>query len=129
VIFGLPGEVDEDARDMALTINSLPIDSAKLHHLHVLKNTELENQYRRGEFQPLSLEAYAQRVAVFLRYLSPRVSIHRLVAFASRWDELVAPAWTTDRLRPHQYIIDYMKSIGARQGELSQEAPSVMMGP
>ncbi len=111
LIFGLPQETREEIIATAELVNSLGIHSVKLHNLHVLKGTELENVYRRGEFSPLSLEVYAERVCLFLSHLSPGVAVHRLGAVASRWNELVAPEWTRYHLRTYQFIKDRL--VGA----------------
>ncbi|MES9874372.1 MAG: TIGR01212 family radical SAM protein [Candidatus Sedimenticola sp. 6PFRAG7] len=118
LIFGLPGESDEQIIRTAEIINGLPVSNVKLHNLHVLANTPLETLYRRGEFNPLELDEYARRVVLFLRYLSPDVAVQRLAAVASRWDELVAPAWTKGKLRPTQIIEQRLAGSGGCQGDL-----------
>ncbi len=117
LMFGLPGETDESIIETAHTVNVLPISNVKLHNLHVLANTPLEQLYRRGEFTPIELEQYARRVMLFLQHLSPDIAVHRLAAVASRWDELVAPSWTREKMRPSQYIEDMLKRHGSFQGE------------
>jgi radical SAM protein (TIGR01212 family) len=118
LIFGLPNETHEQIRESAEIINHLPVDNVKLHHLHVLKDTPLEKIYHQGEFTPIALEDYAERVRIFLQHLSPRIAVQRLAAFSSRWDELVAPAWTADKMRAHQFIIDNLRNHRAYQSEL-----------
>ncbi len=108
LIFGLPHETDDEIVRTAGIINSLGVHNVKLHNLHVLKNTELENIYNRGEFVPLEIEEYARRVKLFISHLSPKIAIHRLGAVASRWEELVAPEWTRYHMRTYQYIVDYL---------------------
>lgn len=110
LMFGLPNEADEEIIEAAKISNSLGIRNIKLHNLHVLKNTELENVFKRGEFTPVSLEEYARRVKLFLQHLSPDIAIHRLGAVASRWDELIAPEWTKYHLRTYQFILDYLRN-------------------
>lgn len=117
LIFGAPGETDQDAIATAEKINQLPIHSVKLHHLHVLKKTALADEYRRGEFQPLEREAYFQRCCLFLQHLRPDISVHRLAAFSARWDELVAPAWTSYKMKTYQDMLDFMRKRGAYQGQ------------
>lgn len=117
LIFGLPGETDERIIKTAQMANDLPITNVKLHHLHVLKNTPLEEMYQSGQFLPIDKETYARRVQLFLQYLKPQIALHRLAAFASRWDELVAPSWTTDKMGTHQFIIEKMRSNRAYQGQ------------
>lgn len=110
LIFGNPNETLEQIDKTALIVNSLPVSNVKLHHLHVLKNTTLEKIYNLGEFSPISLEAYSEKVARFLTNLRPGISLHRLSAFASRWEELVAPSWTADKMGTHQAIIDFLRN-------------------
>jgi radical SAM protein (TIGR01212 family) len=117
LIFGNPNETMERMIETARICNDLPISNIKLHNLHVLTNTPLEKMYHEGKFQPIEREPYAERVQVFLEHLSPRFYIHRLAAFASRWDELVAPRWTSDKMGTHQYLIDYLRSQQSFQGK------------
>ena len=119
LIFGLPHETETQLKETAETLSELQVDGVKLHNLHVLRSTPLEESYRKGEFKPLSLETYARRVAVFLDHLSPHVAVHRLAAVASRWDELVAPEWNREKMRPVQFIEDLMLCHGHRQGRFS----------
>ncbi len=117
LMFGNPGETDEHIIETAEIINHLPITNVKLHNLHVLKHTPLEEMHARGEFIPIERETYAQRVKLFLKHLSPRVAIHRLAALSSRWDELIAPQWTRDKMGTHQFIIDTIRSDFSYQSQ------------
>lgn len=117
LIFGSPGETDEHALETAKLVNTLPIHNVKLHHMHVLKNTPLAEEYARGEFVPLDKEAYFNRCTVFLQHLDPRIAVHRLSAFAPRWDELIAPQWTTFKMQTYQDMLTYMRDRGAYQGQ------------
>lgn len=117
LIFGNPGETDDQIIETAELCSSLPITHVKLHNLHVLKKTPLEEMYNRGEFAPIEFDAYRDRVILFLQHLDPRIAVHRLSAVASRWNELVAPAWTSYKMEVHQGILNHMKLIGAYQGQ------------
>lgn len=116
LIFGLPNETDPDIIHTAKTINSLPVDSVKLHNLHVLKNTPLEKEYRQNGFQPLELEPYADRVILFLEHLSPYTPVQRLAAYAGPDVGLIAPQWTGDRLQPSTWIQKQMAQRNTYQG-------------
>lgn len=118
LIFGWPTENRKQIIETALLCNQLPISNVKLHNLHVLKNTPLEKMYDEGTFKPIEFEEYAERVALFLEHLSPRIAVHRLAALSSRWDELIAPAWTRHKMKSFQAIIDYLNARGAYQGRL-----------
>jgi radical SAM protein (TIGR01212 family) len=116
LIFGLPGETFGQLKLTAEYLNQMNVSSVKLHNLHVLKNTELEQLYHEKKFEPISLEEYSTKVGYFLSYLSQNISVHRLHAVSPRWDELVAPAWTKEKMRPTQHIIDSMVKKQLQQG-------------
>ncbi len=116
LIFGSPNETEKEIIETARICNDLPITNIKLHNMHVLKNTELEKWYNNGSFTPISQEDYTRKVELFLSYLHPRIAIHRLAAFASRREELIAPKWTADKMRPHQEIIDHLRKFKIYQG-------------
>jgi radical SAM protein (TIGR01212 family) len=118
LIFGWPTENDKQIIETAMLCNQLPITNVKLHNLHVLKGTPLEPMYHDGSFVPVELDLYAERVALFLDHLSPRIAVHRLAALSSRWDELVAPSWTRHKMKSYQGIIDRINARGAFQGRL-----------
>lgn len=117
LMFGQLGETDEQIIETAKICNDLPIQNVKLHNLHVLKQTPLEQIFHQGDFAPIDRELYAHRVRLFLEYLSPRIFIQRLAAYASRWDELVAPDWTSDKMGTHQFIIDHIRKTESYQGQ------------
>ncbi len=117
-IFGSPGETNEEVTQTAKEINQWPIENVKLHHLHVLKGTPLEVEYTEGRFEPLEREVYFKRCALFLQYMRPDINVHRLSAQSSRWDELVAPAWTADRMGNYQGMIDFLRDNNMYQSQL-----------
>jgi radical SAM protein (TIGR01212 family) len=117
LMFGMPHETDSHILETAKIVNDLPITNIKLHNLHVLTKTPLELLYRAGDFHPIERQAYADRVELFLEHLSPRIYVHRLAAFASRWEELVAPKWTSDKMGTHQFMIDHLRSKSSFQGK------------
>lgn len=116
LIFGSPGETLEQIKQSALICNDLPITNIKLHNLHVLKNTELERLFNEEGYRPIEREEYMEKVKTFMSYLHPRIAVQRLAAFASRWEELVAPKWTSDKMGTHQYIIDQLRASKTYQG-------------
>ena len=117
LMFGWPGETDKDILNSAEICNSLSVDNVKLHNLHVLKNTPLEDFYNEGTFKPIEREEYCRRVGMFLESLHPDIAVHRLVAIASRWDELVAPEWTRYKMTNYQYALSYLREHEISQGK------------
>ena len=117
LMFGLPGETDQELIETAQILNELPVNNVKLHNLHVLSNTPLALQYQLGKFQPIELDEYIHKVTLFLEHLSPDIAVQRLAAVASRWDELIAPAWTKEKMRPTQAIEDHLQEQDTWQGK------------
>jgi hypothetical protein len=118
LIFGIPGESEQQLIETANLLNKLWVHGVKLHNLHVLRNTPLAEEYRLGLFSPIDLEEYAKRVVLFLENLDHRISVHRLTAVAPRWDELIAPEWTKEKMRPAQYIENMLEARGTWQGRM-----------
>ena len=118
LIFGIPGESDQQLVEAANLLNELSVDGVKLHNLHVLKNTPLAEEYNAGNFSPIELPDYARRVVLFLENLDQRISIHRLSAVAPRWDELIAPEWSKEKMRPAQYIENLLAKRETWQGRM-----------
>ena len=99
-MFGLPSESDQQIQETAQLLSELKVHGVKLHNLHVLRETALEKLFHESKFFPIGLEEYARKVTIFLENLSPKIAVHRLAAVASRWDQLVAPSWTREKMRP-----------------------------
>ncbi len=116
LMFGLPDETDTQICETAKILSEHEVDGVKLHNLHVLRNTTLEKLYLESRFVPVELEEYSRKVTLFLENLSPKIAIHRLAAVASRWDELVAPEWVREKMRPTQFIDDYLAAKETWQG-------------
>ena len=115
LIYGFPGELATDFLKAANLIASLPIDSLKLHQLHAVEGTELAELYRRGEFEPLTLEQYVTTVADFLELTPPRVTIQRLYGSAPL-DICVAPLWGLKNNQMWYAIVNELTRRGSWQG-------------
>ncbi len=116
LMFGLPNESDQQIQETAQLLSELKVHGVKLHNLHVLRETALEKLFNESKFFPIGLEEYARKVTIFLENLSPKIAVHRLAAVASRWDQLVAPSWTREKMRPTQFIDDYLEANQTWQG-------------
>jgi radical SAM protein (TIGR01212 family) len=93
LIAGLPGETAYHAKETLLRVLELGTDGLKLHPLHVVKGTQLANAWRRGEYQPLTLEAYVDIAADLVELATPAdVVWHRLTGTAEG-AILLAPRW------------------------------------
>jgi len=117
VILGLPGESREEMLQTAERLAPLSFHSIKIHLLHVMKNTEMEKQYLRGEFEIFTMEEYIQTVCDFVERLPADISIQRLTADAPP-DVLIAPLWCLERKTIYQKIDEELERRNAYQGLL-----------
>lgn len=97
VILGLPGEKKEDMIETAKRLSALKVDGIKIHLLHVLRGSELENMYYQGKVRLLEQKEYIGLVCDFLRNLSPGIIIQRLTGEGRREDH-IAPLWALDKI-------------------------------
>jgi hypothetical protein len=116
LILGLPGETREEMLATAELLNGLGVAGVKLHQLHVMKGTRLEEMYRNGEVQLLELDGYASLVCDFLERLAPQVLVHRLVGDGGL--NLVAPKWGASKFVCLNAINVELERRGTRQGSL-----------
>jgi radical SAM protein (TIGR01212 family) len=96
VILGLPGESHADMLATADALASVSVGGVKIHNLHVVRSTPLEEMYLRGEVRLFERDEYVQVVCDFLERLPPEMVIHRVSGDAPP-DYLVAPAWCLDK--------------------------------
>jgi radical SAM protein (TIGR01212 family) len=118
LILGAPMETHEGLIETARILNRLGVHGVKLHHLHVLKKTKLERRFRAGDFPLLTMEEYFERAALLLRHLNAKVVIHRTHGLAPHPEELVGPAWSTQKILPVELFKKWMLERGWRQGDL-----------
>ena len=96
LIIGLPGETRKHCRITLQRVLELGVDGLKLHPLHVVKGTQLANEWRRGEYQPLLLDEYIDIATDLVRQTPPEVIFHRLTGTASK-TILLAPDWCSQK--------------------------------
>lgn len=103
IILGLPGETEE----MMLATTSAAIaagtDGIKFQLLHVLRGTDLARDYAAGNFECLSLEAYAHILKACIALLPPHVVVHRITGDGAKRD-LIAPLWSADKKKVLAYL-------------------------
>ncbi len=80
----------------AEALAALPVNGVKIHNLHVVKDTPLEQQYAAGQVRMLERAEYIGLVCDFLERLRPDMVIHRLTGEAPP-DYLIAPEWCRDK--------------------------------
>ena len=92
IINGLPFETKEMMIETVKYLNNLKIDGIKIHMLHVLKDTALENLYKKTNFHILSKREYIDIVCDQLEYLDPSIVINRITG-DPKIDDLIEPQW------------------------------------
>jgi hypothetical protein len=98
LIAGLPGETARHCHETLRRVLELETQGLKLHPLHVVKGTQLANAWRRGEYQPLTLDAYVEIAADLVESSPDDVVWHRLTGTAPR-EILLAPKWCAQKWR------------------------------
>ena len=91
-------------------------DGIKLQLLHVLKNTDLAEEYYKGKFDTLSLEKYTDIICKSIELLPPDVVIHRITGDGDK-RTLIAPLWSGDKKRVLNYINKELDRRGVIQGK------------
>ncbi|HBI52915.1 MAG TPA: TIGR01212 family radical SAM protein [Ruminococcaceae bacterium] len=116
IIDGLPGETAEMMTETAVQLGKLRPDAVKIHLLHVIKGTVMHGMYERGEYAPMSKEAYISEVIEQLRYLPPETVIERITGDGDR-RTLIAPLWSRDKISVLGGIDKRMAELGIYQGD------------
>lgn len=97
IIDGLPGEDREMMLETARRLSHLHLHSIKIHLLHVLKGTVMEQQLAQGQFRLLTREEYVGIVCDQLELLPPQMVIQRVTGDGER-ESLVGPEWSLKKL-------------------------------
>lgn len=97
IILGLPFETKEMMLESVKYAGERS-DGIKLQLLHVLKDTDLLNDYNRGLFKTLSMDEYIDILCDSIEILPKNVVIHRLTGDGDK-KLLVAPLWSADKKR------------------------------
>jgi len=113
LIFGLPGETKEMMLYTAREAYGWGIDSVKYHPLYVVKRTALANEYARGEFKPISEEAYIDVLTEAILMKPENISVQRITAGIDD-DSLISPQWCRNKNRQIRHINAALKQVGLK---------------
>jgi len=92
LIIGLPGENETHFKATLQRVLNLGVDGLKFHPLHVVKGTQLANDWRRGEYRPMTMEYYVKAVSDLIMMAPKDMIYHRLTGTANK-KQLLAPEW------------------------------------
>jgi len=118
IIFGLPGESQEDILHHADILNELPLDTIKLHQLQLIKGTILAAQVEKNHnlISWFTAEEYADIVISFLERLKPEIAVERFVS-QSPPELLIAPDWGLKNYEFTHLVEKQMQKRGTYQGK------------
>ena len=116
MIIGLPGETPEMAAQTAAYIGKSGADGIKLQLLHVLRGTDLADEYAAGLFDVMSMEEDIAALEECVRQLPPQITIHRLTGDGDK-KYLVAPLWSADKKRVLNEVNAAFRRDNVIQGE------------
>ena len=106
VIFGLPGETEQDMMNSVRAAVDAGTDGIKIMCLYVLKDTDLAFEYEQEKFEVLQMDEYFELLKKALAIIPSGVIIHRLTGDPPK-ATLIAPKWTTDKKR----VMDAVKKL------------------
>ena len=92
IINGLPYETKEDMINTVKYLSNKNILGIKIHMLHILKNTKLNELYQKEKFHVLTKEEYVDIVCDQLEYLREDIVINRITGDPIK-EDLVEPTW------------------------------------
>lgn len=114
LIIGLPGETHRHYQTTHQRVVDAGVDGLKLHPLHVVKGTQLANEWRRGEYQPLLLNDYVNSAVDLIRLTPADIIFHRLTATAAK-NVLLAPEWCAQKWLPLNLIAQQFEKLYANE--------------
>lgn len=95
IILGLPNESKEMMLETVKYVGERT-DGVKLQLLHILKDTDLLDDYNAGKFKALTIEEYVDILCDCIEILPQNVVIHRITGDGDK-KLLVAPLWSADK--------------------------------
>ena len=116
LIFGLPGESEEQMLESVKRVASAGVDGIKIHQLCIYKGTAMEKDFLKGQLPVLAEETYIDLVTRSLEMLPPEMIVMRLVAEGSR-DEIIAPEWSFEKERVMQKMNQLLLERETWQGK------------
>ena len=96
IIIGLPNETKDDILKTVDFAVKSKTDGVKLQLLHILKDTDLDDDYKKGLVEPLSLEEYMDILFACIERIPENIVIHRITGDAPK-KYLVEPMWSANK--------------------------------
>lgn len=119
-ILGLPGDGRAGAARTGRALAAAQTRGVKVHNLMILRRTQLEKAWKRGEIDVLDAPTYVEWLADFVEELAPDQVLHRITGDAPIAERL-APQWSAAKNAIHELLAEELTRRGTRQG--SRYAP------
>lgn len=115
IIIGLPEESENDILNTVRFAVKSGTDGIKLQLLHILKGTELYEDYLLGKVTPLTLTEYTDLVCKCIEIIPENIVIHRITGDAPK-SLLAEPKWSGDKKTVLNTINRELKNRNITQG-------------
>lgn len=115
IIIGLPNETKEDIFNTVDFVVKCSTDGVKLQLLHILKDTDLYEDFKKGLVVPLTLDEYMDILFGCIERIPENVVIHRITGDAPK-KYLIEPLWSADKKNVLNTINREMKNRNIIQG-------------
>ncbi len=118
IIIGLPNETKEDVLNTVDFSVKCGTDGIKLQLLHILKDTDLYEDYKKGVVKPLGLNEYMDILFDCIERIPKNIVIHRITGDAPK-KHLVEPLWSGNKKMVLNTINKEMEKRDIIQGKCS----------
>ncbi len=115
IILGLPNETLDDMLNSVRFAIESGTKGIKLQLLHILRDTDLYEDYKNGIFKELTLEEYIDILFECIKIIPKDIVIHRITGDAPK-SHLIAPLWSGDKKTVMNTINRELKSRNIIQG-------------
>ncbi len=115
IIIGLPNETEKDILNSVHYAVNCGTDGIKLQLLHILKGTDLYEDFLKGNVQPLALTEYSDLICKCIETIPKNVVIHRITGDAPK-ALLAEPKWSGDKKTVLNTINRELKERNITQG-------------
>ncbi len=117
IINSLPGESEEMMLDTAREIARLHPFMLKIHMLYIEEGTPIARDYKKGDFELLSLDRYVEITCKQLELLPPDICIGRITGDGQK-STLIAPDWSKKKFVVMNEIDKFLVKNNTHQGIL-----------
>lgn len=119
LIFGIPGESEDEMLSSVKTISAMGVDALKFHHLQVIRDTPLHHLYKDGSIDLFTRKGYQNFLLKILPHVPAKITLHRLWATAHP-QMLIAPKWNCLASVLSNSLRNQMQAEGMWQGKLAE---------